>query len=216
MVAANTTGGTRTGTLMVAGQTITVTQASGSCTYAVSPTNVSVPSTGSNNSISVITGSGCAWTAASAASWIAITSAASMSGLGSVDYSVAANPTGGSRTGTLTVAGQTVTITQAGSAPGCTYTVAPTTVSVPSTAGNHSLTVTTGAGCAWTASTTTSWIAITDGTSMSGPGIVNYSVARNPTAVSRTGTLAVAGRTVTLTQSAAQPPDAPAGLRIVR
>lgn len=80
------------------------------CTYSVSPTSVSALSTGHNGSISVITGSLCAWTAVSSVSWITITYGASMSGLGAADYSVAATAT--PRTGTLTVAGQTITVTQ--------------------------------------------------------------------------------------------------------
>jgi hypothetical protein len=70
-----------------------------------------VPLSGfTNASISVITGSSCAWTATSSVSWITITSGASGTGLASATYTVA--PATFLRTGTLTVAGQTVTITQ--------------------------------------------------------------------------------------------------------
>jgi all-beta uncharacterized protein len=213
-VAPNTTGTVRSGTLTVAGQTVTITQAANSCTYSVSPTTASAPSTGSNASVSVTTGSSCAWTATSAVGWITITSGASMAGLGSTNYTVAANMTGSVRTGTLTVAGQTVTITQAATA-GCTYTVAPGTVSVASSAGSGSLAVSTGAACAWTAGTTATWISIISGVSMTGPGTVNYTVTRNPIAAARTATVTVAGRTVAITQAAAQPPAAPTGFHIV-
>ena len=54
------------------------------------------------------------------ASWMTVTSGASGSGPGTVAFSVAAN-TGAARTGTLTIAGQTFTVTQA--AP-CTYAIA--------------------------------------------------------------------------------------------
>ena len=170
------------------------------CTYSVSPTNVSVPSTGSNASILVITGSSCAWTATSAVGWITVTSGASMSGLGSSNYTVAPNTTGAVRTGTLTVAGQTVTITQ--SANSCTYNVSPTSVSAPSTGSNASVSVTTGSSCAWTATSMVAWITITSGASMAGLGSTNYTVAVNPTGSVRTGTLIVAGQTVTITQAA--------------
>ena len=217
-VAVNSTASPRTGTLTVAGQTVTVSQAAGSCSYSVSPTSVSVPSTGSNQSVSVTTGSSCAWTSVSNASWITITSGASMSGLGSTNYSVAANPTSSTRTGTLTVAGQTVTVTQAGGS--CTYSVSPTSVSVASTASNGSVAVTTGSGCAWTATSAVSWITITSGASMSGLGSASYSVAANTATTSRSGTLTIAGRTVTVTQvgNGQPPPQAPAaprGLRFV-
>ena len=92
-----------------------VRAAEAQCTYSVSPLSVSALSTGFSGSISVSTGSSCAWTATSSVAWITVTSGASMSGLGSANYTVAATTT--PRTGTLTAAGQTVTITQLGSAP---------------------------------------------------------------------------------------------------
>ena len=56
---------------------------------------------------------------------MSITSGASGSGIGAVTFSVAANATGTLRTGTLSVAGQTVTITQGGPGSG-TVPPAPT------------------------------------------------------------------------------------------
>jgi len=108
-VAAN--GVARSGTLTVAGHAVTINQGTSSCTYSVSTTNVSVPSTASTGSFSVTTGASCSWTATSNVSWVTITAGASGSGLGTVTYSVAAN-TGAARSGTLTVAGQTVTFNQ--------------------------------------------------------------------------------------------------------
>jgi hypothetical protein len=75
--------------------------------------------------------------------------------------------------------------------------------------------VTTGSSCAWTSASNVSWITITSGGSMSGQGSADYTVARNPTTSSRTGTLTIAGRTVTITQNAATPPAAPTGFRVV-
>ena len=63
--------------------------------------------------VKVTTISGCTWTATSNASWLTITSGASGTGSGDVTYSVAAN-SGGVRTGTLTIADQTLTVTQQG------------------------------------------------------------------------------------------------------
>jgi hypothetical protein len=59
----------------------------------------------------VTTISGCTWTATSNASWLTITSGASGNGSGTVAFDVAANP-GGVRTGTLTIADPTLTVTQ--------------------------------------------------------------------------------------------------------
>jgi hypothetical protein len=61
----------------------------------------------------VTAGAGCAWTAVSNAASITVTSGASGSGNGSVVFAVLANNTTVARSGTLTVAGQTVTVNQA-------------------------------------------------------------------------------------------------------
>jgi ABC-type histidine transport system ATPase subunit len=58
------------------------------------------------------TTTGCSWTAVSSASWITISSGASGSGNGTVLYTVAANTLRDPRTGTLTVGGQTLSVTQ--------------------------------------------------------------------------------------------------------
>ena len=175
-----------------------VRAAEAQCTYTVSPTSVSALSTGLSSSVSVITGSSCAWTATSSVAWITVTSGG-MFGLGSVSYSVASNGTGTPRTGTLTVAGQTVTITQATGS--CSYSVLATSLSVPSTGQNGTISVITGSLCAWTATSSVAWITITRGASMTGLGSADYSVAPNGTGSPRTGTLAIAGQTVTITQA---------------
>ena len=62
------------------------------------------------------TGTGCSWTASDNVSWITITAGSSGTGSGTTSYSVAANTSATARTGVLTIAGQTVTVTQAGAA----------------------------------------------------------------------------------------------------
>lgn len=104
----------RTATITVRDSVFTLTQAATvapSCTYAISPTSQTVPAAGGSGSVSVTTASGCAWTASSRVSWITITSGASGTGNGSVAFSVAANP-GGTRDGTLSIGGQTFSVTQ--------------------------------------------------------------------------------------------------------
>ncbi len=92
----------------------------GTCTYSISPTSASVVAGGGTGSVSVTAGAGCAWTASSNASFITITSGTSGSGNGSVNYSVAANTGTASRNGTMTIAGLTFTVTQAGTGGGGT------------------------------------------------------------------------------------------------
>ncbi|HEX8128563.1 MAG TPA: BACON domain-containing carbohydrate-binding protein, partial [Pyrinomonadaceae bacterium] len=94
------------------------TDCGGTCTFSISPTSASVAAAGGTGSVSVTAGAGCNWTAASNAAFITITAGASGTGSGTVSYSVAANTTTASRTGTLTIAGQTFTVTQSGTTGG--------------------------------------------------------------------------------------------------
>jgi Domain of unknown function (DUF4082)/Bacterial Ig-like domain/G8 domain/IPT/TIG domain/Viral BACON domain/Putative binding domain, N-terminal len=197
-VAANPGTATRTGTLTVAGQTVTVTQQGQPCSFTVSPTSVSAAAAGGAQSASVTTTAGCGWTATSNATWITVTAGASGSGSGTVSYTVAGNSGTAARTGTLTVAGQTVTVNQAGQT--CSFTVSPTSVSPTAAGGAQSASVTAPAGCSWTAVSNAAWISVTAGSTGSGNGTVSYTVDANAGTASRTGTLTVAGQTVTVTQ----------------
>jgi len=85
------------------------------CTYSVYPATVNFNSSGGGGALEVTaSSSGCSWSAASNASWIIIESGNSGTGNGTVRYRIPAN-SGNERTGVLTVAGKTVTITQDGS-----------------------------------------------------------------------------------------------------
>jgi hypothetical protein len=100
--------------MTIAGLTFTVNQAGAvACTFAISPTRATFQVDGGAASVSVTAPDGCAWTAASNATWITITSGASGSGDGTVMYSVT-QYTGKprNRNGTMTIAGQTVSIKQ--------------------------------------------------------------------------------------------------------
>ena len=126
------------------------------CMYSIAPTNESLPASGGTGSVAVMAPNGCMWTAASNDSWITITSGESGSGNSTVAYSVAANGSS-SRTGTMTIAGQTFTVPQAGTAPVSALTVSPLTLSFSAAAGDppaqQALQVGSDAGTVnWTAS----------------------------------------------------------------
>src|SRR4029078_2294600 len=78
---ASATGPPRSGTLTVAGQTVTVTQGD-ACTFGISPDSQSVAPSGGSGAVSVTAPAGCGWNASSNASWISITSRGSGSGKG--------------------------------------------------------------------------------------------------------------------------------------
>jgi len=107
------------------------TQPSPSCTFTLSTTTLSVVATGATATVGVTANSGCTWTATSNASFVVVNSGASGNGTGTVGLTIAAN-TGDTRTATVTIGGQAVTITQAASDP---------------LFGNWAGTITKGAGC---------------------------------------------------------------------
>lgn len=169
------------------------------CNYGLSASSQNIVSTGGTGSVNVTAQNGCAWTATSNADWITITSGASGTGNGTVNFTAAANP-GSQRTGTLTIAGQTFTVTQNGRP--CSYSIPITSRSVSASANTGSINVTATSGCAWTAVSNASFITVTSGATGNGNGTVNYSVAANPTTSQRSGTLTIAGIPFTVTQAA--------------
>lgn len=177
------------------------------CSFSMTPTSQTIAPGGGTSSGAVTTGAGCAWGAVSNAAWISITAGASGSGSGTVSYSVSANLTGANRTGTLTVAGQTLTVSQ----NACVFSVSPTSVSLPGGGGTGTIAVTATAGCPWTATSGATWLTITNGATGTGPGTVAYSatVASTP----RSTTLSIAGRSVPVSQTA--PPASPTNLHFV-
>lgn len=83
-----------------------------SCTYVLSATSASAVSDASTGSLTVTAPPTCGWFASSNSGFLSVTSGSPNNGNQTVTYSVTAN-TGPVRTGTLTVAQQTFTITQA-------------------------------------------------------------------------------------------------------
>lgn len=97
------------------------TDCGGTCTFSINPTSASYAAAGGTGSVTVTAGAGCDWTAVSNSSFISITSGSSGSGNGTVSYSVSNNTGTSSRNGTMTIAGLSFTVTQAGTGGGgCT------------------------------------------------------------------------------------------------
>lgn len=87
------------------------------CTYSITPTSQFFNANGGPGSVSVSVPAGCAWTATSNSSFITINSGAAGSGNGTVVYTVATNQAPVQRNGTMTIAGQTFTVTQEAGTP---------------------------------------------------------------------------------------------------
>ncbi|MCU1381403.1 MAG: hypothetical protein JWL71_100 [Acidobacteria bacterium] len=112
-VAPNPLPSARSATLVVASQTLSVNQAAAACQFTLSRGADSVAYTGGRLTVDVATLTGCAWTAASDAGWIAIASGQSGAASGTVSVSVAENP-GTARVGHVNAGGQIYTINQSG------------------------------------------------------------------------------------------------------
>jgi len=67
---------------------------------------------GGQGTVPVTAAAGCAWTATSNSSFISVTGQGAQTGNGTVQFTVAANATTADRTGTMTVAGASITVTQ--------------------------------------------------------------------------------------------------------
>ena len=88
----------------------------------------------------------------------------------------------------------------------CLYTVTPLSFTLASAASaGNTITVTTTAGCSYTAIAKPAWIVISGGATGTGSGSVTFSALENSGA-SRIGGISVAGQTVLVTQAAAPPP----------
>ncbi|PGH40034.1 MAG: hypothetical protein CRN43_05440, partial [Candidatus Nephrothrix sp. EaCA] len=199
------TGERRTGSILIGGQTYTVTQAAApSCTYSLSPSSAEFSAEASNGTVNVTTGESCTWSAvaSSAAAWITNVSPSSGNGNGTVTYSLTRN-TGERRTGSILIGGQTYTVTQA-AAPSCTYSLSPSSAEATGEVSNGTVNVTTGESCTWSAvaSSSAAWITNVSPSSGNGNGTVTYSLTRN-TGERRTGSILIGGQTYTVTQAAA-------------
>jgi hypothetical protein len=185
---------------------IVLTVGRGACSYSVSPTTQAIANAGGSATVTVTAAAGCAWTAASNSSFITVNGGASGSGSGTVTYSVAANPGSTSRTGTLTVAGQTVTVTQGAAPAECTFSVSPSSITFDATGGNATLTITASAQtCTWTAQSLAGFIFVTSAASGTGNGSVSISMQSNG-GPRRADSVVAGGQTVRVNQDAPLPP----------
>jgi hypothetical protein len=115
-VAANTGTTSRTGTLTIAGNTFTVTQAGqpAACSYSVNfgTFNRTFPANGGTVSITVTTASNCTWQAIENVSWLSFNPSTTVTGSRTITLTASRRLFSSSRSTTVTIAGQNLTITQ--------------------------------------------------------------------------------------------------------
>jgi hypothetical protein len=206
-VSVNVTAGNTAGPITITAAYATFTASASltvtGCTYTLSQLSPSsFPASGGTGSVTLsVAGSGsCPISAPITSTFITINTAvpSSLGGGASValTFTVAPNNSTGALTGTITIAGQTVSITEAG-VSSCSITLSPTSVNFGALGGvtGQKFTVNAPSGCAWTASTTASFLSIASGASGNGNGTVTYSVAAETTnpATTRQGAINVTG-----------------------
>lgn len=181
--------------------TLSLATGTPTCTYNIAPTAQAFNGAGGTATVAVTTPSNCQWTASSNSSFIIVNSGENGTGNGAVTFTVAANSTSSSRIGTLTIAGQTFTVSQAAGSS-CVYNINPMSQSFQAVGGSGSASVVAPNGCAWTATSNASFI-IVNGGNGNGNGIASFTVTANTSFATRTGTLTIAGQTFTVVQGGA-------------
>ena len=197
----DSTSSARTLNVKIGSAIFAVNQPAWSCTDpVVDPVSLTFDSAGGIRTIAVSLPSSCSWTAAAGPSWIGITAGANGSGPRSVSVSAAPNSVAVARSGSITVAGKSIPVTQTAGATVCTYSVS-SPAPQPSAGGAFSIGITAAPDCPWQAALSGSapWITI-NGAQGSGAGAVSITLARN-TGPSRTATLIIAGQSVAVTQA---------------
>jgi hypothetical protein len=207
-------GAVRSTTLTIAEQTVDVTQdpinagpppptPPATCTFGIDPERASFRSTGGAGSVRVVTEPGCPWSAAAHTPWLTLAQPTGV-GPGALAYTVGVHTsTVSDRSGTLTVAGRTHSVTQ----QACTVTVDPSGQTFGSPGGAGTVRVNTEPGCTWTASSGADWIALAR-SSGTGPEVLTYQVAvHTSTAGDRAAHITVAGRTHSVRQTAFRPEE---------
>jgi hypothetical protein len=180
------------------------------CSIVLTPGSATGTSGGGFGSLAISTnGPSCEWSGVTSAPWLRVLGDGSGTGSGTLGYTY--DPRGQfsqPRSATIAVNNQTFTLTQSGIMP--VFTVTPLQVVVGP--GNVSTSVQVSANtpdAIWTAWPTTSWIYVPG----SGPvGAATMTIARNPTATPRTGSLLIGGHTVTISQRENGRPGEPSEL----
>jgi hypothetical protein len=193
---------TRTGSVTISGQPVSFSQGGTVCSFNLRSSSGAVPSSGGSGSVGVVAASACSWTSLSNVPWLSITSSGN-AGSSDVLFTAQPNTNAAPRTGTLTIAGQTFTVTEAG-AP-CSFTLASLTSPLIAAAGASNETIGFTAatnGCAITPVSYANWITISS-TLTGTAGTLTYSVAANPAGTTRTGNVQVGDKLFTVTQSGA-------------
>ena len=198
-VGANPAVTSRTGSLTIAGKNLTIVQEGLRATVQCDDTSFGVDS--DSGTIWVETEGGGTWTASADVDWIHLFDE---SGTGTTpvmfvvdDYTT----TTASRSGTITIAGKKVVITQ----QGYELSIDPWVAEVGSNAGAGQFGVSAPIDAVWEAIADCDWITIIGARTGIGDGVIQYTISDNLTGETRTGRIVIAGKAYTITQKTTLP-----------
>lgn len=192
-------GALRTCTITINGQRHAITQqAAPACSYAIQPPTKTFTSASGSGEIALNTASTCSWSASSSCSFVSVINS-NGTGSATISYTISQN-TGAARTCTITINGQRHAISQS-AAPNCSYAIQPASQSFNSAGGSGLINVSTSSVCSWTATSSCTFVNISNPTG-TGSGTINYSVAMNTTAAARTCTITINGQKHVINQDA--------------
>ncbi|BDC50815.1 hypothetical protein F183_A31310 [Bryobacterales bacterium F-183] len=143
---------TTTGTTEVAAGTrsLPIVAAPAGCTYTLAATQLEAATSAFQTlETSLTTAAGCPWYPVSQSSWITTAGNTSGTGDGTVLVWLQPNPTSEPRTGQVTVAGQTIDITQPGAPCDFSFTLSPAVLPLDGGPATLRIRTTNGGGCAW-------------------------------------------------------------------
>lgn len=197
-VAENAAAEARVGYVYIAGKTLKVSQAGrGGATVAAQAT---ADTAGGGIAVAVaVSDETTTWSASSECPWIQVVTTGG-TGSGEVTLQVLPWNSTTPRTGTVTIAGCTVTVTQ----EAATLELSETRAAVVAQGKTLSVNVETVALVEWAIADIPEWIALDGGTERRGSDGVTLAVSPNTTFEDRSATVMIAGRAFTVTQDAAK------------
>ena len=184
-----------------------ISDATATCSFSVTPQPYLSGPGEPEIEYSVVGPSGCGWTASSNQSWASILSGAAGSGTGIVYVLLNANTTGSTRTATLAIAGQGLTLSQLPtSCGGISFSIG--SVTAPASGGTLTLSVVVPGACAWNLlNNDPNAITVVSGASGTGNGTVTLNVKPNLGPNTRTFTFPIQqGGSETISQAGTTAP----------
>jgi hypothetical protein len=182
------------------------------CGFTVTPSSVTWPADGGTGNFSITASSPtCQWAAVSQAVWLTPGTTTVHSGSGDDSYQVGFNDIGAPRTGGISIAGFTFTVTQTAQVGGtptngppagslCPYTLSTRSFWVSSRGSVDAISVFTAPGCAWSAMSNASWLHLSSEAD-TGPAQLLVSTDPLPSGSSpRDATVSIAGVSLTVHQ----------------